>query len=143
LKNIWEGNVNPGIQMFEIDIERKTQNPFMIFMGQKRHADKHVLDAQEFIESTPQKYLLLMNSVPGLILAAEHSKESLKNAPELCDGSMYREFKVEFAKKQLETGKKTISEIIRGWLQRHRRIQKGCFKKHTDLSPVDYRKRYS
>lgn len=37
-------------KMFEIDIERKSQNPYAIFMGQKRHGDDLVLKAQELIE---------------------------------------------------------------------------------------------
>ncbi|MEO5997260.1 MAG: DJ-1/PfpI family protein, partial [Chitinophagaceae bacterium] len=40
-------------KMFEIDIERKSQNQFMIFVGQKRHSDKEVLNAQELIENNP------------------------------------------------------------------------------------------
>ncbi len=40
-------------KMFEIDIERKSQYPFMIFMGQKRHGDDVVLRAQEVIENNP------------------------------------------------------------------------------------------
>src|ERR1700743_440120 len=42
-------------KMFEIDIERKTQNPFIIFIGQKKHADKEVLCAQELIENNPKE----------------------------------------------------------------------------------------
>src|SRR5437763_16469634 len=38
-------------KMFEIDIERKSQNPFMIFVGQKQHDDPLVLKAQELIEN--------------------------------------------------------------------------------------------
>lgn len=34
-------------KMFEIDIERKSQNPYMIFVGQKRHGDEIALKAQE------------------------------------------------------------------------------------------------
>jgi transcriptional regulator GlxA family with amidase domain len=33
-------------KMFEIDIERKTQNPYIIFIGQKNHGDETVLKAQ-------------------------------------------------------------------------------------------------
>src|SRR6267154_4148412 len=36
-------------KMFEIDIERKSQNPYVIFMGQKQHDDEIVLKSQEFI----------------------------------------------------------------------------------------------
>ena len=45
-------------KMFEIDIERKSQNQFAIFLGQKRHDDAEVLKAQEFIEGNPDRILL-------------------------------------------------------------------------------------
>ena len=68
-------------KMFEIDIERKNQNQFIIFMGQKRHEDKNVLSAQEFIENNPtETYLPWTRYVQNLMSAAEHLKESLKNA---------------------------------------------------------------
>src|SRR5258708_17617838 len=41
-------------KMFEIDIQRKSQAPFMIFMGQKQHRDEPIIRAQEFIENNYQ-----------------------------------------------------------------------------------------
>jgi len=50
--------------------------------------------------------------------------------------------KVEYTKKQLELSKKTINEIIYevgyGDINAFRKV----FKKHTDISPADYRKKY-
>ncbi len=130
-------------KMFEIDIERKTQNQFAIFMGQKKHADKPVLDAQEFIENNPTSLF----SVDELCSRFDMGRRTFERRFKKCTGNSVAEYiqrvKVEYTKKQLESARKTISEITYeiGYndIDAFRRI----FKKHTDLSPIDYRKKYS
>ena len=130
-------------KMFEIDIERKSQNPFVIFMGQKRHGDEIVLKAQEFIENNPSKTF----SVDDVCKRLAVSRRTLERRFKQCTANSIVEYiqrvKVEFAKKHLETGKKTVNEIIyeTGYndIDAFRRI----FKKFTSLSPLDYRRRYS
>jgi transcriptional regulator GlxA family with amidase domain len=129
-------------KMFEIDIERKNQNQFMIFMGQKRHGDKNVLDAQEFIEGNPTK----MFTVDEICSKVEVGRRTFERRFKKCTGNSVAEYiqrvKVEFAKKHLESDKMNVNEIIYevGYndIDAFRRV----FKKHTDLSPLDYRKKY-
>lgn len=51
--------------------------------------------------------------------------------------------KVEAAKKQLETGRKTINEIIYEIGYNDIDAFRKVFKKFTDLSPIDYRKKFA
>ena len=51
--------------------------------------------------------------------------------------------KVEFAKKHLEAGRKTVNEIIYETGYNDIDAFRKVFRKITDLSPVDYRKKYS
>jgi len=130
-------------KMFEIDIERKNQNQFMIFTGQKRHENKHVLAAQELIENNVTETF----SVDKICAKLEVSRRTFERRFKECTGNSIAEYiqrvKVEFAKKQLESSVKTVNEIIyeTGYndIDAFRRV----FKKHTDLSPVDYRKKYA
>ena len=130
-------------KMFEIDIERKSQNPFMIFMGQKRHADKEVLHAQEFIENNPTE----MFSVDAVCEKFGIGRRTFERRFKKCTSNSVAEYiqrvKVEFAKKQLESGRKTVNEIIYEVGYNDIDAFRKVFKKHTDLSPVDYRKKYS
>lgn len=130
-------------KMFEIDIERKSQNPFMIFMGQKRHADKPVLDAQEFIENNPTGSF----TVDEICLRFDVGRRTFERRFKKCTGNSVAEYvqrvKVEFAKKQLETGRKTVNEIIYEVGYNDIDAFRKVFKKHTDLSPVEYRKKYA
>lgn len=129
-------------KMFEIDIERKSQNQFMIFVGQKRHENKYVLSAQELIENNPTETF----TIDGICAKLGVSRRTFERRFKECTGNSIAEYiqrvKVEFAKKQLESSAKTVNEIIyeTGYndIDAFRRV----FKKHTDLSPVEYRRKY-
>ena len=130
-------------KMFEIDIERKSQNPFMIFIGQKKHGDEIIIKAQEFIENNPTETF----TVDEVCDKFDFGRRTFERRFKKCTGNSIVEYiqrvKVEFAKKHLETGRKTVNEIIyeTGYndIDAFRRV----FKKFTDLSPIDYRKKFA
>jgi transcriptional regulator GlxA family with amidase domain len=130
-------------KMFEIDIERKSQNPFMIFIGQKRHADAEVLKAQEYIENNPA----LTNTVNEICDHVNVGRRTFERRFKKNTGNSVAEYvqrvKVELAKKQLESGRKTINEISYEIGYNDSDAFRRMFKKYTDLSPLDYRKKYA
>src|SRR6476469_1635660 len=85
-------------KMFEIDIERKSQNPFMIFVGQKRHGDEIVLKAQEFIEANPTANF----TVDEVCNKVGVGRRTFERRFKKCTGKSINEYiqrvKVEFAK---------------------------------------------
>ena len=129
-------------KMFEIDIDRRNQHQFMIFMGQKRHEDQPVLDAQEFIESNPTKTFTVDEICERVDIGRRIFERRFRKSTGNSIAEYIQRVKVEFAKKQLESPSKTINEIIYevGYndIDAFRRV----FKKYTDLSPIDYRKKY-
>jgi len=130
-------------KMFEIDIERKSQNPFMIFVGQKQHGDDQVLSAQQFIENNSTETF----TVDELCSKFGVGRRTFERRFRSCTGNSIAEYiqrvKVEFAKKQLESGRKTINEIIYETGYNNIDAFRKVFKKHTDLSPAEYRRRYN
>lgn len=130
-------------KMFEIDIERKSQNPYAIFIGQKKHGDETVLKAQEWIESNPAKNY----TVEDICNHVGAGRRTLERRFGKCTGNSVSEYiqrvKVEFAKKQLETGRKTVNEIIYATGYNDIDAFRKVFKRITDLSPVAYRKKYA
>lgn len=130
-------------KMFEIDIERKSQNPFMIFVGQKRHGDEMVIKAQEHIENNPAA----MFSVDEICNEFGVGRRTFERRFKKSTGNSIAEYiqrvKVEFVKKHLESGRKTINEIIYEIGYNDIDAFRKVFKKYTDLSPVNYRKRYT
>jgi transcriptional regulator GlxA family with amidase domain len=129
-------------KMFEIDIERKSQNPFVIFVGQKRHGDEMVLSAQELIETNPTA-VFTVNDICHKVGVGRRTFERrfMKCTGNSIAGYIQR-VKVEFAKKQLETGRKTVNEIIYETGYNDIDAFRKVFKRITDLSPMAYRKKF-
>jgi transcriptional regulator GlxA family with amidase domain len=129
-------------KMFEIDIERKKQNPFMIFMGQKRHNNEAILRAQEFIENNPSQLF----TIDGVCAKIGMGRRTFERRFKKCTGNSVVEYiqrvKVEQTKKGLESGSKTINEIISGVGYNDIDAFRKVFKKYTDLTPLEYRRRY-
>jgi transcriptional regulator GlxA family with amidase domain len=130
-------------KMFEIDIERKSQNPFMIFIGQKKHGDELVIRAQEFIENNPTANFTVDEVCVKFGVGRRTFERRFKKGTGNSVVEYIQRVKVEFAKKHLETGRKTVNEIIyeTGYndIDAFRRV----FRKFTDLSPIDYRKKFA
>jgi transcriptional regulator GlxA family with amidase domain len=129
-------------KMFEIDIERKNQNQFAIFMGQKRHNDHEVLKAQEFIENNYDKKL----TVDELCVKYSIGRRTFERRFKKSTGNSFVEYiqrvKVEAVKKQLEAGRKTVNEIIFEVGYNDINAFREVFKKYAGMSPIDYRKKY-
>lgn len=130
-------------KMFEIDIERKSQNPFMIFIGQKRHGDETVLKAQEFIENNPTAVFTVDEICKKFDVGRRTFERRFKKATGNAIGEYMQRVKVEMAKKKLETNIKTVNEIIYETGYNDINAFRKVFKKFTDLSPVDYRKKFA
>jgi transcriptional regulator GlxA family with amidase domain len=129
-------------KMFEIDIERKSQNQFLIFMGQKRHNDGEVLKAQEFIENNPDKKFTIDEISSKFGIGRRTFERRFKKSTGNSIIEYTQRVKVETIKKQLELGRKTINEIIFEIGYNDINAFRNVFKKYTGMSPVDYRRKY-
>lgn len=130
-------------KMFEIDIERKSQNPFMIFVGQKKHGDEIVLKAQEHIENNPTASFTVDEVCDKFSVGRRTFERRFKKCTSNSIVEYIQRVKVEFAKKQLEAGRKTVNEITYETGYNDVDAFRKVFKKFTDLSPIDYRKKYA
>ena len=130
-------------KMFEIDIERKSQQPFIIFIGQKRHGDEEVLKAQDYIETWSGDTF----SVDDLCKTLHLGRRNFERRFKKCTGNSMIEYmqrvRVEQAKKQLESSRKTVNEIIYEIGYKDVNAFRKVFKKFTNLSPLEYRRKYA
>lgn len=129
-------------KMFEIDIERKSQNQFIIFMGQKRHDDGEVLKAQEFIENNSGNKFTVDEISSKFGIGRRTFERRFKKSTGNSVSEYIQRVKVEAIKKQLESGRKTINEIIFEIGYNDINAFRNVFKKYTGMSPVDYRRKY-
>jgi transcriptional regulator GlxA family with amidase domain len=130
-------------KMFEIDIERKSQNPFMIFAGQKSHGDEIILKAQAFIENNPAATFTVDEVCDKFDVGRRTFERRFKKNTGNSIVEYIQRVKVEFAKKHLEAGRKTVNEIVYGTGYNDVDAFRKVFKKFTDLSPIEYRKKYA
>lgn len=130
-------------KVFMIDIDRMAQSPFIMFSGQKAHQDELVLMVQEYIEQHFEEKL----SVEELARHFATSRRTLERRFKKVTSNTVIEYiqrvKVESAKKQLETGHKTISEVMYDVGYTDVKSFRDVFKKITGISPVAYRNKYN
>jgi len=141
-KHLGRGMSVLASKMFEIDIERKSQSQFAIFMGQKRHNDNEVLKAQDFIENNSDKKI----TVDELCIKYSIGRRTFERRFKKSTGNSFIEYiqrvKVEAVKRQLEAGRKTVNEIIFEVGYNDINAFREVFKKYVGMSPIDYRKKY-
>ena len=129
--------------MFEIDIERKSQNPYVIFIGQKHHGDEIVLKAQEFIENNPTAHFTVDEVCAKFGIGRRTFERRFKKGTGNSIVEYIQRVKIESAKKQFETGRKTVSEVMYEVGYADTKAFRDVFKKVTGMSPLDYRSKYN
>lgn len=130
-------------KMFEIDMDRKNQYPFTIFIGQKQHGDELVLQAQQHIEKNPTQTFTVDELCEQLGVGRRTFERRFKKHTGNSMIEYSQRVKVEFAKKLLESRHKTINEIVYETGYNDVDSFRKIFKKFTDLSPLDYRKKFA
>lgn len=130
-------------KMFEIDIERKTQNQFAIFLGQKRHNDTEVLKAQDYIESNTDKKITITELCTNYAVQRRTFERRFKKSTGNSVSEYIQRVKVEAVKKQLETGRKTINEVVYEVGYNDVNAFREVFKKYVGISPIEYRKKFA
>jgi transcriptional regulator GlxA family with amidase domain len=130
-------------KVLEVEIERDSQSPFTIFMGQKGHEDEPIKKAQEYIESNVGKKISV-DQLAGLFLISRRNFERrFKKATANTPVEYLQRVKIEAAKKSLESGLENINEVMYSVGYSDSKAFRTTFKKITGLSPLDYRKKYN
>ena len=130
-------------KLFQIDIERDSQSPFIMFRGQKEHKDEPVKKAQEFIEVNFKKKITVDQLSDIFGIGRRTFERRFKAATFNSIVEYMQRVKVEAAKKQLETGRKTVNEVMYDVGYTDNKAFRDVFKKIAGMSPVDYRNRYN
>ena len=128
---------------FMIDIDRSSQSPFIIFSGQKSHGDNDILKAQEFIEQNFQDKLMVDELCEEMAISRRTFERRFKKATANTVVEYMQRVKVEAAKKELEKGRKTVSEAMYQVGYSDPKAFRDVFRKVVGMSPVDYRNKFS
>ncbi|WP_205511635.1 GlxA family transcriptional regulator [Longitalea arenae] len=128
---------------FMIDIDRTLQSPFIIFQGQKSHEDETVKKAQEYIEKNFEEKITVDHLADTFAVGRRSLERRFKKATCNTVTEYIQRVKIEAAKKDLETGRKNVHEVMYDVGYSDVKAFRSIFKKITGLSPVEYRNKYN
>jgi transcriptional regulator GlxA family with amidase domain len=128
---------------FQIDIQRDSQSPFMIFKGQKEHEDESIKKAQEYIESNFRNKITVDQLASMLALSRRNLERRFKKATANTVVEYIQRVKIEAAKMSLESSRENVSEVMYKIGYSDPKAFRGTFKKITGLSPIQYRNKYN
>jgi transcriptional regulator GlxA family with amidase domain len=128
---------------FMIDIDKVSQSPFIIFQGQKTHDDEPIKKAQEFIEHNFEERISVDQLASMFALGRRNMERRFKKATSNTVVEYIQRVKIEVAKKNLETGRKNVNEVMYDVGYTDPKAFRTTFKKITGLSPVEYKSKYN
>lgn len=128
---------------FAIDIDRDSQSHFMIFQGQKAHADEEIKKAQEFIEENYAEKISVDQLADKYAIGRRSFERRFKKATNNTVIEYAQRVKVEAAKRSFETSRKNINEVMYEVGYTDSKGFRDVFKKVTGLTPIEYRNKYS
>lgn len=130
-------------KVFEVDIDRGSQSPFIMFMGQKSHADEMVKKAQEYIEKNFQDRITVDQLASLVCIGRRNLERRFKKATSNTVVEYMQRVKIEAAKLSFESSRENVNEVMYKVGYTDNKAFRTTFKKITGLSPVHYRNKYN
>ncbi len=130
-------------KFYEIEIDRNTQSPFLIFNGQKDHNDDAVRKAQQLIEGSYRERITVDELSARLAVGRCSLERRFKQATGNTVSEYIQRVRVEAAKKSLETSRKNVNEVMYESGYSDTKAFREVFRRIAGMSPLDYRNRYN
>ena len=130
-------------KMAEIDFDRINQNQFVIFSGQKEHNDETIKEAQVYIEENFEKKLSIDGLAKIFAISSRNFIRRFKKATQNTPFEYIQRVKVEVAKKSFESSTLNINQVMYNVGYNDEKAFRKTFKKHTGLSPLEYRRKFN
>ncbi|HSC39189.1 MAG TPA: helix-turn-helix domain-containing protein [Chitinophagaceae bacterium] len=130
-------------KIYAVEIDRKSQSPFIMFNGQKGHEDEDIKKVQEFIEKNVAEKVSVENLATKFAIGRRSFEKRFKKATNNTPVEYIQRVKIEAAKRSLETSRKNVTEVMYDVGYYDTKAFRTVFKKITGLSPIDYRNKYN
>ena len=128
---------------FQIEIERRSQSPFIVFHGQKEHGDDVIRKAQEYIEDKVEEKLTVEEIADRFALGRRNLERRFRRATANSVVEYIQRVKIEAAKMGLESSRDNVNEVMYRVGYSDPKAFRLTFKKLTGLSPIEYRQKYN
>jgi len=130
-------------KVFQIELDRQSQSPFIIFKGQKSHGDEIVQQAQAYIEKHVDEKISFENLSSRFAVGRRNFDRRFIKATGNTPLEYSQRVKIESAKKAFETSRKTINEVMYEVGYSDVKAFREVFRKITGMSPLEYRSKYN
>jgi len=130
-------------KVFQIEMDRKSQSAFTIFMGQKLHGDEMVAKAQVHHENNLQQKISMEDLSSRFSVSRRNFDRRFIKATGNTPVEYSQRVKIESAKKAFETSRKTISEVMFDVGYSDNKAFRDVFRKITGMSPIEYKSKYN
>lgn len=130
-------------KVFQIEMDRQSQSAFTIFTGQKMHGDEMVQKAQAYIEGNLEEKISVEDLSSKFSVGRRNFDRRFIKATGNTPVEYVQRVKIESAKKEFETGRKTINEVMYEVGYSDVKAFREVFRKITGMSPVEYKARYN
>ncbi|HQW43622.1 MAG: helix-turn-helix domain-containing protein [Chitinophagaceae bacterium] len=128
---------------FAIDIDRESQSAFAMFTGQKDHKDEAILKAQKYIEKNIHERITIDELAAVATMGRRSFERRFRQATNNSVLEYVQRVKIEAAKRQFESSRKNINEVMYDIGYTDTKAFRDLFKKITGLTPVEYRNKYN
>ena len=130
-------------KIYALEIDRKSQSPFIMFRGQKKHEDEPIRQAQEFIESNISEKISVEELALKYAIGRRHFERRFKKATNNTPAEYIQRVRVEAAKKKFEDTRKNVNEVMYDVGYTDTKAFRTIFKKIAGISPIEYRNKYN
>jgi transcriptional regulator GlxA family with amidase domain len=130
-------------KVLEIEFDRGSQSPFIIFEGQKEHDDEPVRVAQQYIEHNFQQKITVDQLALMLAVGRRNLERRFKKATSNTIAEYMQRVKIEAAKMSLESSRENVNEVMYKVGYTDTKAFRTTFRRITGLSPVQYRNKYT
>lgn len=130
-------------KMSEIEFDRIDQNQFIIFNGQKDHADKEIVAIQEYIEEHYAEKISVESLADRIATSSRNFVRRFKKATANTPIEYIQRVRIESAKKKLESTTMTILQVMVSSGYNDDKTFRTLFKRYAGLTPLEYRNKYN
>ena len=130
-------------KVFQIEIERNSQSPFMIFNAQKEHEDDVIKKAQAYIEQNYSDKITVDELASKLAISRRNLERRFKKVTYNSIVEYLQRVRIEAAKISLERNRENVNEAMYKVGYTDVKAFRTTFKKLTGLSPLEYRNKYT
>lgn len=128
---------------FALDIGRNSQADFTIFTGQRTHADKEILKAQDIIEKNFSEKMTVDELADKVNISRRNFERRFKIATNNTPIEYIQRVRIEAAKRSFEGSRKNVNEVMYDAGYTDTKAFRDIFKRITGLTPIEYRNKYA